>query len=255
MKTLLRDCSAVDWKWTLVGATTRTVIRDGGVKGVVFRLGTDFAKIERVEEDVWQVGAAVPVPAIVAATTAAGFTGLESLAHIPGSVGASLLLDDGWNELAEQVQHFQRNAERSAPLEEISGRKRFFLGATLRLKRDDPKAIRKRLAKVLDPRESQPPHSWYERPTKFKIRQIISSVQLPQVRLRRVEIPIQAPEMLVNLGGGTSEDMALLHKSATERVKKARGIELDSCVRWLGIRIAQQSGVSQRAKTKEPKIW
>ena len=49
LATVIADCNRAGWKWILLGAGTRTVVRDGPVAGVVLRLGTDFARIEAVE--------------------------------------------------------------------------------------------------------------------------------------------------------------------------------------------------------------
>jgi UDP-N-acetylenolpyruvoylglucosamine reductase len=40
--------------------------------------------------------------------------------------------------------------------------------------------------------------------------------------------------LLCNLGAGTAADLLMLHKSAIERVDKARGIELESRIEWIG---------------------
>ena len=75
--------------------------------------------------------------------------------------------------------------------------------------------------------------SWYA-PARAPLREVFASVRLQRVRLRSVAIPETATETLVNLGGGTAADLALLHRSAVERVKVTRGFELDSRVMWAG---------------------
>ncbi len=233
---VIQECRAVDWKWTLLGAGTRTVVRDGGITGVVLRLGTDFARVDRTDPELWEVGAAVPVPALVATATAAGRTGLEALATVPGSVGASLHLDTGWEDVVELVHYLHRGSVRSAPLDEVQGRNRVVVGCSLRLAEAEPDAVARQVRKALTPGKGPLPSSWYEPPKRGRLRAVLGSVELPRVRLRSVAIAADAPEVLLNLGEGTAADLALLHRSAVERVKKSRGVELESRVRWIGAR-------------------
>lgn len=238
LQDVIDQCREVDWKWTLLGAGTRTVVRDGGINGVVIRLGTDFARIEDGgEPGCWEVGAAVPVPALVARATAEGWTGLEGLANVPGSLGASVHLDEGWEDAIELVHVLHRRKVRSVPLDEVQGRNRVVVGCRVRLAPGMKPVVAKDTAKGLDASRTLPPSSWYELPPKrAKLRKVLGSVELPAVRLRRVAIAAEAPEVLVNLGEGTAADLQLLHKSALARVKKTRGIVLDSRIRWLGER-------------------
>ena len=53
-------------------------------------------------------------------------------------------------------------------------------------------------------------------------------------RLRDVAIPEDAPELLIKLGLGTARDLQLLHRSSLDRVKRTRGVELESRVKWVG---------------------
>ena len=228
------ECRAVDWKCTLLGHGTRTVWRDAPVVGAVVRLGGAVGLVE-AEEPAWRVGAAVPLPALLARAAAAGRAGLEDLAGVPGSVGASLALDPGWEAIATEVEVLHRGKAHRVSLAEARDGKKMILAATLALRPDRPDAVRRRLDRVLGnrTRTTTPASSWYA-PSRIPLREVFASVQLPRVRLREVAIPATAPEMLINLGGGTASDLALLQKSAQERVKSTRGFELDSRVLWQG---------------------
>jgi UDP-N-acetylmuramate dehydrogenase len=229
---VISDCREAGWKWTLLGAGTRTIVRDGAVRGAVLRLGTAFGELRRTDSG-FEVGAAVPVPALVAAARDAGWSGVSSFAGIPGSFGASLALDAGWEPWVTSVRFLYRGKVREAQLADIQGRQRVLLGATLHLGEGNSERLRKATRKAL---AAAHPGSWYAAPKRGTIRHILASAQLPMVRLRRVAIPDAAPETLVNLGGGTAADLALLHKSASERVKKTRGLDLTSRMRWMGPR-------------------
>lgn len=232
----LSELRATQTTWSIMGSGTRAVVRDGGMNGVVVRLGTDFSRLDRSDPDLWEAGAALPVPAVVEAARREGRSGLAELAAIPGTVGASILLDSGWEDVVDAVWVIHRGRAVWKPLDEVQGRKRLVIGVRLALGRtsvsDETKRIRKRLS---SPRLA-PPNSWYVPPKRGRLREILGSVELPDVRLRRVHIPESGPEVLVNLGGGTAADLYLLHRSALDRVKAVRGVVLDSRIRFIGRR-------------------
>jgi UDP-N-acetylenolpyruvoylglucosamine reductase len=125
------------------------------------------------------------------------------------------------------------------------------LGARLTLSADDPAAVAERTAKVWAKQLPVPCGSWYEKPGRKPVRTTLLSSRLQMVRLREVAIPDLAPELLVNLGGGTAADLVLLHRSAIERVARIQGEELASRIKWVGHaeerweRVAEESASSQ----------
>jgi UDP-N-acetylmuramate dehydrogenase len=228
-------CREQGWGWTLLGAGTRTVVRDGGLAGAVVRLGEGFATLSR-DGCCWDAGAALPIAALVAATAAAGHAGLEDLSGDPGSLGAALALDDGpdrgWAGVLEAVRYLRRGRMHEGTLPEARvGRRPVVLGARFRLAEGDPEVIRARIRKRLVASRAW---SWFEPPRRAKVRAAIRRASLAGVRLRQVLIPVAAPETMVNLGGGTAADLALLERSVLDRVKRQRGIDLKRRVRWAG---------------------
>lgn len=80
------------------GGGSNLLVADAGVRAVVIRLADGvFSRIERVDGDelTWRVGAAAPLPQLVAATIDAGVAGLETMAGIPGRVGGAVAMNAG----------------------------------------------------------------------------------------------------------------------------------------------------------------
>ncbi len=231
---VMRDCRAEKWAFRLIGAGTRTIVRDGGIRGAVVRLGTAFSSVEPVG-DAWEVGAAAPMPALIELAKRAGAGGLHAFGCVPGTLGASLALDAGWADLVETVWGIQRGREREVALDVAVAKGLVLTRARLRL----PPLDRRR-ERLLDRarRDGRPvPAGGHYRPIARKsIRGVLGTVALPRVRLRQVLIPRRAPELLVNLGGGTAADAALLRKSAIDRVRRVRGIALEDRMQWIGSR-------------------
>ena len=75
---------------------------------------------------------------------------------------------------------------------------------------------------------------WFEESDSADVVALMRQAAVSDARLRRVTVPASAPELLVNLGHGSANDMALMERSIIERVKRIRGVQLQSTVRWTG---------------------
>jgi UDP-N-acetylmuramate dehydrogenase len=79
---------------TVIGVGSNLLIRDGGIPGVVIRLGRRFAKLKIARDEI-RVGAALLDRIVAIAAAGAGIAGLEFLSGIPGSIGGSLRMNAG----------------------------------------------------------------------------------------------------------------------------------------------------------------
>ena len=81
---------------TVIGLGSNLIVRDGGVPGVVIRLGAKgFGEIEMLPGDRLRAGAAVPDMKVARAAADAGLDGLAFLRGIPGSIGGALRRNAG----------------------------------------------------------------------------------------------------------------------------------------------------------------
>ncbi len=232
-------CRAEGLHWTILGAGTRTVGRDSGFSGAMIRLGGEFQSFARDGER-YTLGAAAPAAAVAMGAAENGLSGLEDWITTTGTVGAALALDKGgWTSACTGVRYAFRGKEKASSYEEftaIKGKPVVF-GATFQLSADRPEAVRERtLARLRGMGRGTwtPPGSWLVPPKKASLREVLERAGLRDIRLREVLIPAVAPEMLVNLGGGTARDLALLHQSAIERTAREVGVDLESRICWLG---------------------
>lgn len=79
---------------TVIGASSNLLIRDGGIRGAVVRLGGGFADIV-VRGTELSVGAACLDTTVAEAACAEGIAGLEFLSGVPGSIGGALFMNAG----------------------------------------------------------------------------------------------------------------------------------------------------------------
>jgi UDP-N-acetylmuramate dehydrogenase len=79
---------------TVIGLGSNLIVRDGGVPGVVIRLGRGFSEVA-VEDTCIRAGAAVPDVKVARAAQEAGIAGLSFMRGIPGGVGGALRMNGG----------------------------------------------------------------------------------------------------------------------------------------------------------------
>ena len=78
---------------TVIGVASNLLVRDGGVPGVVIRLGGAFAEIE-IGSDI-RAGAGALDTTVAAAAQQTGIAGLEFLSGIPGTIGGAVAMNAG----------------------------------------------------------------------------------------------------------------------------------------------------------------
>jgi len=79
---------------TVLGAASNLIVRDGGIAGVVVRLGPAFGKIATDGLKVTAGAAALDARVSVAAANA-GIAGLEFFSGVPGTIGGALRMNAG----------------------------------------------------------------------------------------------------------------------------------------------------------------
>ena len=80
---------------TILGAGSNTLIRDNGIKGVVIKLGSGFSRINIIDKDIIEVGAAVLDRKISNFAKLNKIGNLEFLSCIPGSIGGAVIMNSG----------------------------------------------------------------------------------------------------------------------------------------------------------------
>lgn len=78
----------------ILGAASNVIIKNEGVKGVVIRLGGEFAKISH-EENIVKAGAAALCGNVALYSKNCGLANLEFLTGIPGSIGGAIAMNAG----------------------------------------------------------------------------------------------------------------------------------------------------------------
>ncbi|HTM80022.1 UDP-N-acetylmuramate dehydrogenase [Asticcacaulis sp.] len=158
---------------TTIGIGSNLLIRDGGVSGVVIRLGRGFNEVKVLDDISIYAGSAVPDAVLARKAADAGIADLEFYAGIPGTVGGAIVMNAGCygsetKNVVATVTYMNRLGEiclMGASEEfDFSYRHSSFqssgnivLGATFETRKDDPAAIKARMEAITARREQTQP--------------------------------------------------------------------------------------------------
>jgi UDP-N-acetylmuramate dehydrogenase len=238
---------------TVIGLGSNLIVRDGGVEGVVVRLGRGFSEIA-IDGVAVQAGAAVPDVKVARAAQEAGIAGLSFLRGIPGAIGGALRMNGGAygretkDALVEARAvdrsgrvHLMSNAEMgfgyrhcSAPADYI------FTQALFRGERGDPAAIVAEMDKITESREATQPiksrtgGSTFKNPPGHKAWQLIDAAGCRGLRVGGAQVSELHTNFLLNLGTATAADIETLGETVRRRVLENSGVGLEWEIRRIG---------------------
>jgi UDP-N-acetylmuramate dehydrogenase len=244
----------VDIAVTVIGLGSNLIVRDGGVPGVVIRLGRGFSEIA-VEDTRIRAGAAVPDVKVARAAQEAGIAGLSFMRGIPGGVGGALRMNGGayGRETKDALiearavdragrVHILRNADMGytyrhcgAPADYI------FTEALYQGERGDPAVIAAEMDKITESREATQPiksrtgGSTFKNPPDRKAWQLIDAAGCRGLKVGGAQVSELHCNFLINRGGATAADIEALGENVRRRVKETSGVALEWEIERIGI--------------------
>jgi UDP-N-acetylmuramate dehydrogenase len=239
---------------TVIGLGSNLIVRDGGVPGVVIRLGRGFGNVT-VEDTRIRAGAAVPDVKVARAAQEAGIAGLSFMRGIPGGVGGALRMNGGAygretkDALVEARAvdragriHVLRNADMGygyrhsgAPADYI------FTEALYQGERGDPAVIAAEMDKITESREATQPiksrtgGSTFKNPPGRKAWQLIDAAGCRGLQVGGAQVSEMHCNFLINSGGATAADIETLGETVRRRVRESSGVELEWEIERIGV--------------------
>ena len=226
LKQILKVAKQNDIKTQTIGNGSNVLFDDKGFDGAILHL-KHFDKIELRGEDVI-VGAGVNLYGLNFRLKDYGLSGLEWSFGIPASIGGFVFMNGGCFcreicELVDEIKVLKEGRVLTLKRKQIEFGYResnidgIILQIRLKLKKDDPKSIEKRMFEFLrKKRESQPCDepslgSVFKRVDskngKVFPAKMIDTLGLKGVKIGRAEISTKHAGFIVNLGGATSQDV------------------------------------------------
>ncbi len=239
----------------VVGVGSNLIVRDGGMPGVVIRLGPRGFGETSANRDIVSAGAAALDKRVAEAAVAANIGGLEFFFGIPGTIGGALRMNAGANGAeTKDVLVEARGIGRD-------GRKQIFDNAGMKfIYRNSgvdpsiiftaarfqglmaaPEAIRARMNEVQAHRETAQPirektgGSTFKNPPGHSAWKLIDAAGCRGLRVGGAQVSDMHCNFLINTGDATAHDIETLGETVRARVKQSCGIELKWEIKRIGV--------------------
>ena len=239
----------------ILGVASNTLVRDGGVKGVVIRLGPAFGNVSTDGLRV-TAGAAVLDKTVAKKAATAGIAGLEFYAGVPGTIGGALRMNAGCygsetKDILQSVVAIDRTGRRQLmSLEDMQYSYRhcgadkdlIFTEAVFEGTPDTPSAILARMDDITAKREGSQPirektgGSTFKNPEGHSSWKLIDEAGCRGLRVGGAQMSEQHCNFMINADGATAEDLEKLGETVRVRVLETQGVELQWEVRRIGER-------------------
>ena len=238
---------------TMLGLGSNLLVRDGGVAGVVIRLGRAFATIV-TEGLIVRAGAGAADAAVATAARDAGIAGLEFLTGIPGTIGGALRMNAGcYGREIKDVFVSATGLNRAGDIVRLDsaqmgfayrhadiGEDWIFLGAEVIGTPGDQDAITARIREIRAEREeSQPTQartggSTFANPPGHSAWKLVDEAGCRGLTRGGAQVSPKHTNFLINPGAATATDLESLGEDVRARVKAASGIDLHWEIRRIG---------------------
>jgi UDP-N-acetylmuramate dehydrogenase len=251
----MRLCFRRRLPWFVLGSGSNVLVGDGGIRGIVVRLGGRFAEVAvRTEGDavIVDAGASAGMAAVTAKAASAGAVGIGSLSGIPGTVGGSLRMNAGtdremgdfvtdvWVQSPSKpephaitVQYFYRHTTlaRDAVVSRV----------TLQFERGDAKTVREEMQRRLVRRKNTQPISMpnagscFRNPEGDKAARLIEAAGAKGWRVGGAEVSPLHANFINNVQNASARDVASLLAKVRRAVHEQFGVEMQLEVHLVGV--------------------
>ena len=238
-----------------LGLGSNLIVRDGGVAGVIVRLGKPFAKIDRVDEPTIRCGGGASGVLVSSNARDAGIAGLEFLRGIPGTVGGFVRMNGGaYGREVRDILVSAKLALRSGelvewPLDQFGYIYRHsdvpdgavVVEATFRGTPGKPDAIGAEMDAIARAREESQPlrsrtgGSTFKNPPGHKAWALIDAAGCRGLRQGDAQVSEKHCNFLLNLGSATSTDIEALGEEVRRRVEAKTSIILEWEIQRVGM--------------------
>ena len=237
-----------------LGLGSNLIVRDGGVRGVVVRLGKAFAKVERIDETTLRCGGGASGILVSSTARDAGIGGLEFLRSIPGTVGGFVRMNGGAYgretcDILIECDVVLRSGERvTLPVNALGYSYRhselpegaIVVSATFRGHPAAPEAVQAEMDRIAESREASQPlrsktgGSTFKNPPGHKAWQLVDEAGCRGLKLGGAQVSEKHTNFLINAGDATSADIEALGEEVRRRVKDKSGVELQWEIQRVG---------------------
>ncbi|MGB3719750.1 MAG: UDP-N-acetylmuramate dehydrogenase [Hyphomicrobiaceae bacterium] len=239
----------------VLGLGSNLLVRDGGVPGVVIRLGKGFSEIQVEPDCRLRAGTAVPDVKVARAAAEAGIAGLAFYRGIPGSIGGALRMNAGAHgSETKDVLVEARAVDRQGNIHVLSladmgfryrhcsiSKDWIFTEAVFQGRPGDKAEILEQMEAVAQYREENQPTrertggSTFKNPPGHSAWKLIDAAGCRGLRIGGAKVSEMHCNFLINDNDATAEDIERLGETVRARVKATSGIDLQWEIVRLGL--------------------
>ncbi len=237
-----------------LGLGSNMIVRDGGVPGVVIKLGKPFANVDIRSDDIVACGAGAHGILVASAARDAGIAGLEFMRGIPGTVGGFVRMNGGaygrevsdvlidcdvvmpggeYRTLAaSDLAYSYRHSELPEEAIVVAAR---FKGVP-----GDPAEIGAEMDRIAEARENSQPlrtktgGSTFKNPDGYKAWQLVDAAGCRGLQMGGAQVSEKHANFLINTGDATSTDIENLGEEVKRRVYENSGVPLEWEIQRVG---------------------
>jgi UDP-N-acetylmuramate dehydrogenase len=237
----------------ILGKGTNLVVRDKGVRGWVISLTQGMKKV-RMDGDVVEAEAGLPLQRLVQFSIEKGFTGLEPFFGIPGTVGGGLAMNAGaWGvELKDVLLSITLMKEDGEVIERPRSRMKFsyrrsglrpswvILKGRFQLKKGEKDEILEQVKSYSEMRKRTQPldfpsaGSIFKNPKEGPAGKWIEEIGLKGFRMGQAMVSDRHANFIINMGKATAEEVINLMEWVERKLYQEKGISLEREVRVVG---------------------
>ncbi len=237
-----------------LGLGSNLIVRDGGVPGVVIRLGKAFAKVEKVDEVTLNCGGGASGILVSSTARDNGIAGLEFLRSIPGTVGGFVRMNGGAygrevKDVLVDCDVVIRSGEiATLPLSELGYTYRhsdltdgcIVVAARFRGEPGKPEDIQAEMDRISAAREASQPlrsktgGSTFKNPDGNKAWELVDKAGCRGLTMGGAQVSEKHTNFLINTGEATSSEIEALGEEVRKRVKDMSGVELEWEIKRIG---------------------
>lgn len=257
IKNTLKFAKEYDVPVTVIGNGSKLLVLDGGIRGIVLKLGSRFANIS-VEGEYITVDAGLSLPRLAIIAKDNSLTGLEFAAGIPGYVGGGVFMNAGAysGDLASvitEVIYLDDNLEIKTLTKdelEFGYRSSFFkknkdkgyviLQAKMKLTKGNKEEIVKKMQENNEARRSKQPleypnaGSTFKRPEGYFVGKLIDDLGLKGYTIGGAQVSTKHSGFIVNIGEAKAADVLDLINYIKAKVLEANNVKLEEEIIILG---------------------
>ncbi len=230
-------------RYFIMGNGTNLLFSDNGFRGVVIKTNDCFNGLVVSQETIF-AGSGVDLMTLIVKSALSGFSCLEKLAGIPGTVGGAVWMNAGAfgkeiKDCIKQVRYLDIQGSERTERINFSYRQSPFekgdiiIGALFIFKRGEQAEIEREIEAVKRSRKEKQPLDYpsagsvFRNPDGQYAGEIIDRLGMKQMRIGDAEISEKHANFIINRGNASCDDVKQLIHRVMDRVKRAEGIDLE----------------------------